>query len=71
MLTKIMIGYQNEMNSTTADIYQLNSLIFGAMKNCIGIEQMDYNRNVEPVVNGTKWTFENEDGMEIDIGMIP
>ena len=32
---------------------------------------MEFNSRVKPAINGTRWTFNNEDGMEIDLAMIP
>ena len=70
-LTKIMVGYQMGLQQSTEEVLQLDDLVYGALKNCTGIEQMEFESRVKPVVNGTKWVFDNEDGMQIDLAMIP
>ena len=46
-------------------------MIFKSLKSCQGIGNFDLDSKIMPKVNDTHWTFANEDGMEIDLMMIP
>lgn len=56
------------VNKTLESLYTLDVLVSSALQNCSGITRMtNFNEKVQPVVNGTKWTFLNKDGMQIQI----
>ena len=71
-LSKIMTSHYNGMNNYTADvIYRLDDLVYGALKNCTGISQIEFETRVQPTVNNTHWVFNNTEGMEVDLSVIP
>lgn len=62
----------NLANQTVESLYELDLLVSSALKNCSGVAQMSkFDELVKPVINGTKWSFLNKDGMEVQIQAIP
>jgi hypothetical protein len=66
-----MVGDAVGLEESTKGIYELDEMVFGALKSCEIVKMNQFESKIKPVINGTKWVFNNEDGMEIDLKMIP